>query len=186
MEDGIHNHSHSCEYGFKKYKKISKKDRWIITILTLFLGFIFLKDIAVRGVYLSAKNYENVGDIDKAISQLKKAIRMDPKFALPYNQLGLIYEEIGKEDEALNLFKKAKSLDKNLSEPYVSIGRIYLRRNDYNGIVEELKPVLSKENLDKNDLISLKILAASYNKLGDKKNASLCWTKIAKHRNLNH
>lgn len=49
---------------------------------------------------------ENVGDIDRALWAYKRAIRLDPGYAVSYRNLGLLYREEGREEQAVLALQK--------------------------------------------------------------------------------
>ncbi|CAN5142465.1 serine/threonine-protein kinase [soil metagenome] len=77
-------------------------------------------------------------DCDAAIESFKRAVELDPKFALAWSGLGSCYankvfKAIGNlqdYDFAETAFEKALALDPNIAEAHVLMGVIYLARGD--------------------------------------------------------
>jgi len=57
--------------------------------------------------------YGNIGEYDKAIIELQKAIKLDPESSNAHYNLGIAYKIIGKSKEAIEEFNKAIELDPN-------------------------------------------------------------------------
>lgn len=57
--------------------------------------------------------YGNMGNYDKAIIELQKALELDPKSANAHYNLGIAYKIIGRTNEAIEEFNKAIKLDPN-------------------------------------------------------------------------
>ena len=57
--------------------------------------------------------YSDKGETDKALTDLKKAIELDPKYADAYNNLGVLYVKTGDNEKAIVNFKKALEIDPN-------------------------------------------------------------------------
>jgi tetratricopeptide (TPR) repeat protein len=69
--------------------------------------------------------YGNIGKYDKAIIELQKAIKLDPKSSNAHYNLGIAYKMIGKTNEAIKEFKKAIELDPNNISARQALQAIY-------------------------------------------------------------
>jgi len=72
---------------------------------------------------------------DEAIAKFQKAIELDPKLALAYNNWGSVLDNKGKYDEAIAKFRKAIELDPKLALAYNNWG-IVLRKQGKNDEAE--------------------------------------------------
>src|SRR5271169_1430369 len=72
---------------------------------------------------------------DKAIEHLNRAIVLNPRYAVAYNNRGFTYTMLDKLDLALEDFNKAIGFDQSDSMVgvYLDRGNLYLRRGD-NGL----------------------------------------------------
>ncbi len=70
-------------------------------------------------------NAQMAGDIDKAVSYYQQAIRVDPKYPTPHNDLGIIYEEKGDLEKAAQEYKKAIELDSDYAGAYSNLALLY-------------------------------------------------------------
>jgi tetratricopeptide (TPR) repeat protein len=55
--------------------------------------------------------YSHIGDYQRAISEAEEAIRIDPDFGNPYNDIGVYLIELGRDDEAVQEFDKSLAID---------------------------------------------------------------------------
>ncbi len=78
-------------------------------------------------------SYSFLGDYDRAISECKEAIRVDPDFGNPYNDIGAYLIEQGKCIEAIDWLEKATQAARYESYcfPWYNMGRVYERLYDW-------------------------------------------------------
>jgi tetratricopeptide (TPR) repeat protein len=88
--------------------------------------------------------YSHVGNYKRAIEEAQKAIRIDPDFGNPYNDIGVYLIEQGKEDEAIPYLEKAIGAKRYCCYqfPHFNLGRIYLKKKMYERAREEFKKSL--------------------------------------------
>src|SRR5262249_54375105 len=69
-------------------------------------------------------------DYDRAIDECKEAIRVDPDFGNPYNDIGAYMIELGRLPEALGWLEKATRAPRYDSYcfPWFNMGRVYEKR----------------------------------------------------------
>ncbi len=74
--------------------------------------------------------YSHLRNLKRAIEEAEKAIRVDPDFGNPYNDMGVYLMDQGKEDEAIPYFQKAMRAKRYCCYqfPHYNMGRIYLRK----------------------------------------------------------
>jgi tetratricopeptide (TPR) repeat protein len=111
-----------------KPSMISKVIRHIFSGAALFLLillFLFLVSIGSKllpgqpGVYFVNGNaWYDKGEYDKAIADYGEAIRLDPKFAMAYNNRGLAWSAKQAYDQAIADYDKAIDLDPKLADAY--------------------------------------------------------------------
>ena len=73
----------------------------------------------------------------KAIYELSKAIHLNPKFAVAYDNRGLAYANSGQWDRALSDFNQVLELDPNFSEVYVRRGFVWEMKGNLNQAVTD-------------------------------------------------
>ena len=80
---------------------------------------------------------------DQAIECYNKAIKLDPSFAMAYNNLGLEYSNYKKYIfKAENLYKKAITLDSKIAEPHNNLGSLYNSLNRFDEAIESYKKAI--------------------------------------------
>ena len=71
----------------------------------------FRRSIAVRptaeGHTYLGWSLSHMGHLDEAIAECKRAIKVDPNFGNPYNDIGVYLVELGREDEAIPWLRQA-------------------------------------------------------------------------------
>lgn len=76
--------------------------------------------------------YEKRGNFEKAIGQLKQALKIDPNSKKAYNNLGVVYEKMHQIDKAIEMYKQAIDKASDYAKPYESLARIYIRKGELN------------------------------------------------------
>ena len=61
--------------------------------------------------FFMAIAYEKLGNNNKALECYSKAVELDPKHAVAWNNLGLVYYNLGNIDKAIECTRKASALD---------------------------------------------------------------------------
>ena len=71
--------------------------------------------------------YSFLGHYDRAISECLEAIKVDPDFGNPYNDIGAYLIEQGKWEEAIPWFQKAMTAPRYEARcyPHFNLGRVY-------------------------------------------------------------
>ena len=84
--------------------------------------------------------------IELAVKYYEKAILLDPKFAMAYNNLALVhvnYKHNYKKGE--ELYKKAISLNSNIQEPHNNLGSLYNTVNKFSAAVDCYKEAINND-----------------------------------------
>ena len=71
-----------------------------------------------------ARQYENIGQYDKAALQFREAMRLDPDSSAPYSGLMMAYMQLSKMDEAKATYEAAKA--HQIGSEYLSRARFYI------------------------------------------------------------
>jgi tetratricopeptide (TPR) repeat protein len=79
----------------------------------------------------SALEKNHAGQYEAAILDCNEAIRLDPKFAEPYNNRGWAKYNLGSYDEAIVDFTKSIELKYSFIKPHVNRGNAYLKLKKY-------------------------------------------------------
>jgi len=77
--------------------------------------------------------YSFLGDYERAIAECLQAIKVDPAFGNPYNDIGAYLIEQGKWDEAIPWFEKAIGAPRYDARwyPHFNLGRVYEHRREW-------------------------------------------------------
>ena len=88
--------------------------------------------------------YSFQGRIDEAIAQCEIAIRIDPEFGNPYNDIGVYLMQQEKLDEAIPWLEKAKKAKRYEPRhfPYINLGRVYHTKGMIQKTLEEFHGAL--------------------------------------------
>ena len=104
--------------------------------------------------------YLNKGMFDQAITELKKALEIDPNLAEAYTTLGAAYAGKGMLDKAIAEFKKAIEINPNYAMAHNDLGIAYL---DKGGMLNEAITEFQKAiEIDPNYAEAHNNLAVSY------------------------
>ena len=89
--------------------------------------------------------YSFQGRIDAAIAQCEIAIKVDPEFGNPYNDIGVYLMQQGKFDEAIPWLEKAKLAKRYEPRhfPHMNLGRVYLNKEMIHKAIEEFRGALA-------------------------------------------
>src|SRR5881397_1670792 len=88
--------------------------------------------------------YSFQGRIDEAIAQCEIAIRLDPEFGNPYNDIGVYLMQLEQLDDAIPWLERAKSATRYEPRhfPYINLGRVYLTKGMIQKALEEFRGAL--------------------------------------------
>ena len=93
--------------------------------------------------YKSATAYHELGEFEKAISECKKAVALDPDSPILYNRLGIAYSELKQYEAALDAYQKAIALSPMTAEPHYNMGLAYLKQGNLSRAAEEFKRAIA-------------------------------------------
>lgn len=96
--------------------------------------------------------YSFQGRIDDAIVQCEIAIKLDPEFGNPYNDIGVYLMQQQRLDDAVPWLEKAKQAKRYEPRhfPYLNLGRVYSAKGMLQKALEEFRGALrlSPDNLE--------------------------------------
>jgi Tfp pilus assembly protein PilF len=95
--------------------------------------------------------YGKHNDCDAAIAECETAIRLDPEFGNPYNDIGVYLVRKGQPNEAIPWFEKAKRARRYEPRhfPYINLGHIYASKGMFLKAREEFAHALRLHPSDK-------------------------------------
>ena len=87
------------------------------------------------------------GRHEDAIAECKIAIRVDPSFGNPYNDIGAYLIELGRHEEAVVWLERAKTAPRYEPRhfPYFNLARVYVKQNRLREAIAELRRALEIE-----------------------------------------
>ena len=91
-----------------------------------------------------------LGHLDEAIEDCKRAIRIDPEFGNPYNDIGVYLMQKGQLNDAipwLESAKKAKRYDPR-HYPHLNLGKVYLAKGERMRALDEFVKALEFQPQD--------------------------------------
>jgi hypothetical protein len=74
-----------------------------------------------------AMSYVNVGEYDKAVDELLRAVVLKPDYASAHENLGVAYFHKGAYQLSIEVFRKAIALDSSQASTYYALGEAYMR-----------------------------------------------------------
>jgi tetratricopeptide (TPR) repeat protein len=83
--------------------------------------------------------YMQIGDLDKAVYYLTRAIQINPSFSQAYNNRGVVYQAKGYYDQAISDYSKAIELDSNYAQAYNNRAISYYFRKNYSKAWEDIR-----------------------------------------------
>ncbi len=86
--------------------------------------------------------YGGTKQYDKAITDLKKAIGIDPKSYDAINNLGLYYSEAGDIPNAIKSLNESIKVNPKFDKAYYNLGNTYAKQGDYNKAIELYKKAI--------------------------------------------
>ncbi|MGD9898185.1 MAG: tetratricopeptide repeat protein [Calditrichaceae bacterium] len=114
-----------------------------------FLGWIF----SMKGLY------------DRAIDECKNAIKLDPSFGNPYNDIGAYLIQQKKYTEAVDWLEKALHAPnyENYCFPNINLGRVYEQKGDWNKALRYYQKAITENPEYKPAQMALEKLTGKYN-----------------------
>jgi tetratricopeptide (TPR) repeat protein len=135
-------------------KKISAEELYntgyLLTLLGQYEAALLLYDRSIE-IQPTAEAYtfkgwtlSHMGEHKRAVEEAEKAIRLDPEFGNPYNDIGVYLIDLEREDEAVPYLEKAKRAKRYCCYqfPYFNMGRIYLKKKLYEKARDEFNKSL--------------------------------------------
>lgn len=122
-----------------------RKTRWdLLCLMIIALGF----GCSPAGRDDSADNYKKGaalykhGRYQEAIESFEQAIRLNPDFAVAYNDLGAAYLNLGRHQEAIEAYNQAISIKPDYIEPHYNLGVAYAGLGHWQEAIEAFKQAI--------------------------------------------
>jgi tetratricopeptide (TPR) repeat protein len=91
--------------------------------------------------------YSFLGDYERAISECLQAIKVDPEFGNPYNDIGAYLIELGQFEQAIPWLERATEARRYEPRhfPHYNLGRAYLGKEMYSHAIRSFQEALEIE-----------------------------------------
>jgi tetratricopeptide (TPR) repeat protein len=126
--------------------------------------------------YLRAKIYDDVFDFDKAIAELKLALKADPSFADAWFELGVAQRALQNNSPALEAFEQAAKLNPEDFDTQYQLGTQALRTGNFSEAIAHLQEA---DHLRPHDRPTLYNLARALRKAGNAQEAHSVTASVA-------
>jgi tetratricopeptide (TPR) repeat protein len=109
--------------------------------------------------------YSFLGDYERAIAECLEAIKVDPDFGNPYNDIGAYLIQQEKWDESIPWFKKAMTAPRYDARcyPHFNLGRVYEHLHQWQQAKQSYAMAYSLENKYTAALAGVRRLRAMFN-----------------------
>ncbi len=89
--------------------------------------------------------YSFMGQLHEAIEECHRAIRQDPEFGNPYNDIGAYLIELNQLEDAIPWLEKAMQAKRyeNPAFPHMNLGRVHERKGEWDQAVDSYKKSLA-------------------------------------------
>jgi len=94
---------------------------------------------------LLGNHYFFQGDYNQAIGEFRRATEINPKFSLPYNQLGYAHRYLENYEESENAFKAYIKLNPDDPNPYDSYADLLMKKGNYEKSIKTFEKALKKD-----------------------------------------
>lgn len=115
--------------------------------------------------------YFNIGDLKNAEKDLRKAIKLNPNYAMPYNNLGLVYSERKNYKEAARCYKKAIELDNDKEAKLYAYDNMGLDSGAQGGLREAIEMHSKALQVDPKDASAMRNKARAHFYSGNRSKA---------------
>lgn len=160
-----HEHSPACSAGVNR---VSKKDRLLILLLTLFLAIIFMRPFLAFQSFMRGYSYTELNEPVKAVKHLKRSLYLNDKNDQAWSFLGYNLKKLNRIEESKQAYRKALELNPDDYQAAVEYALLYFNEKQYDKAAALLEKHLKKSQ---EQLSGWLILARCYEKIGDKKRA---------------
>jgi len=123
-----------------------------------------IKDLTVAELFEKGYSFHTSGSYNDAIYAYGKAIELDPKYAMAYNNRGAVYDNIGNYSQAIKDYDRAIDLNPKYVEAYYNRGNAYGSLGNYS---QEIKDYDKAIELNPNDEEAYNNRGAAYRSLGN-------------------
>jgi len=118
--------------------------------------------------------YWNNGEIENAMADFTKCIKLNPRWAYPYLRRGSARQSLHDQKGAKADFEKAIALDPHLIGGYLVLSMYYYRQKDY---VAAIEVIMNGLHHNPDSPVLVEMAGSFYLEIGDNSRAITCFTK---------
>ena len=127
----------------------------------------------IIGLNNRAVAYMRLGDLNKSMTDMDHAMRIDPADGRNYLNRGMVYKSRGQDALAMADFNRAIELDQALPEAYINRGNFLAQAGNYPRAIEDYEHAIKLNGLQDG---AYNNLATCFYKSGDIQNAMLAYS----------
>ncbi len=115
--------------------------KWLLVVVTLLLmvGCTTMERVSgdAAGYTLRGVVYFEKGQYDDAISDYTKALEINPRYAVAFNNRGNAYQGKGQYDQAISDYNKALEINPRFALAYYNRGLAYARKGQHDQAISD-------------------------------------------------
>jgi Flp pilus assembly protein TadD len=100
-----------------------------------------------RNAYEKGRARAQKQKYDEAVREYEKALRVAPRFAAAWHELGLVHQIRGRFDEAKKAYREAVTADPDYVRPYRQLAALSFQEQDWPAVLETTKRLLGLDPL---------------------------------------
>ncbi|MBV8863933.1 MAG: tetratricopeptide repeat protein [Acidobacteriaceae bacterium] len=133
----------------------------------------------VNALHAEASSAEASGDLPAAIEKYREILKIDPRLAPAYNNLGALYFKQGQFHQAAEVLEKGLTFDPNMSSASALLGLSYFQMSEYVKARPHLEAAVKAHPADNTAEFTL---VNDLTKLGDFESAAVHLQQLAKRQ----
>ncbi|MEW6188726.1 MAG: tetratricopeptide repeat protein [Actinomycetota bacterium] len=157
------------------YRRVSKRDRVIMTLLTIGLAIVALRPFVAFQSFNRAYSFSENQMYNKAITHYRRAILLDPKFSTAHSYLAYCYNKTEQIEQAIASYQRAIELNPKDKQAHLELGLIHYNQKEYTKAIIHLDQVAK---IDPQDVSTRVLLAECHERIGQKEKAYSVWKEI--------
>ncbi|MBI2265459.1 MAG: tetratricopeptide repeat protein [Armatimonadetes bacterium] len=147
-------------------------------ILLFFLPAFSQEELAAVNAYKSGRAYLADKEYEKAITQFKKAVSINPRYIDAHFGLGQAHLLTGRYEEALKSFRKVTYLDDQFFEAYLYVAETLFQKGEREEAHKEIQKVLQKSRVFARGYFAEGVL---YYREGNEEKAASFWEQALRY-----